>query len=146
MWGKESAHGPTFKVSARVQGAEAEGSGRTGSVHAGGAACWLLAVTRLSPRAGTDPKRKARVPGHEKRDDGGICRVQESHQPVRGEGAAVPSRGCWGAGAPGLLATAHTSLTPLPPEAASARLSATRTQIFPSSLKYRIARAVALRY
>lgn len=139
MWGKECAHGPTFKVSAQVQGAEAEGSGRTGSIHARGATCWLLAVTRPSPQAGTDPKRKASVPGHQKRDEGVSAECAGKQSAREGEGAEVPSHGCWGAGSPGLMATPHTSPTPLPPEAASAQLF-----FFPSSLKYRRARVVVL--
>lgn len=92
MWGKESVHRPTFKVSAQVQGAEAEGSGRTGSIHARGATCWLLAVTRPTPRAGIDPKRKARVPGHQKRDKGGSaeCAGKRSASEGRGGRGAFP--------------------------------------------------------
>lgn len=115
MWGKERAHGPTVKVSAQVQGAEAEGSRRTGSIHARGATCWLLAVTRPSPWAGIDPKRKASVPGTRSGTRGYLPSVQESGQPMRGEGAEVPSHGCWGAGSPGLMATPHTSHCPQKP-------------------------------
>ena len=148
MWGKESAHGPTFKVGAQGQGAEAEGSEQTGSIRVRGTACWLLAVPRLSPRAGTDPKREARVPGHQMQDEGVSAKCAGKWPAGEGRGGqrAFP-RLLGGPRATRPLrsqASLLATLTPLPPEAASARLSATRTQIFPSPLKYRSARVVVL--
>lgn len=84
------------KGRAQGQGAKAEGTRLTGNIHARGAACWMLAVTRQSwgwsAVPGTNRGRKARVPRHLMQDDRGF--LQSLRGPRRK--GKVPSQGCRG--------------------------------------------------
>lgn len=88
------------------------------------------------------PQEKSQRSRHQKRDEGvsAECAGKRSaHEGRRGRGAFP-----WllGGGVP--RPHGHSTHQPLPPEATSARLSVTWTQIFPSSLKYQRARVVVL--
>lgn len=86
MQGKESAPGLHSRSVPKCEGLRQREADERGNIQAGGAACWLLAVTRQSSRAGINPERKARVPRHWMHNEGYLQSVQDSGQLARAEG------------------------------------------------------------